>query len=159
MELEAIERVAARLGGGKKAPISLRVNPDVDAQTHPYISTGLKKNKFGIPMAYAREEFTLAIKLPHIEVVGIDCHIGSQLTKTSPFKDAIERLGELARSLVKDGVHLRYLDIGGGLGLPYNQEAPPSPAEYGKAIQEAMDAFADLDVTVICEPGRVIVGN
>jgi diaminopimelate decarboxylase len=156
-ELEAIERVAEKMG--KKAPVSLRVNPDVDAQTHPYISTGLKKNKFGIPVAWAREEFTAAMKLPHVEVVGIDCHIGSQLTKTSPFKDAIARLGELARSLVKDGVNLRYLDIGGGLGIPYNQEDPPSPAEYGKAIQEAMDAFADLDVTVICEPGRVIVGN
>jgi diaminopimelate decarboxylase len=156
-ELEAVERVAARVG--KIAPITLRVNPDVDAQTHPYISTGLKKNKFGIPVAWAREEFTLAMKMKHIDVLGIDCHIGSQLTKTSPFKDAIARLGELARTLVKDGVNLRYLDIGGGLGIPYNQEDPPSPAEYGKAIQEAMDAFSDLDVTVICEPGRVIVGN
>jgi diaminopimelate decarboxylase len=156
-ELEAIERVAARMN--RKAPVSLRVNPDVDAQTHPYISTGLKKNKFGIPVAWAREEFAAAMKLPHIQVVGIDCHIGSQLTKTSPFKDAIVRLGELARSLVKDGVELKYLDIGGGLGIPYNQEDPPSPAEYGKAIQEAMAAFSGLDVTVICEPGRVIVGN
>jgi diaminopimelate decarboxylase len=156
-ELEAIERVAARLG--KRAPISLRVNPDVDAETHPYISTGLKKNKFGIPMATAREEFALAARLPHIEVIGLDCHIGSQLTKTSPFRDAIARLGELARALVKDGVTLRYLDIGGGLGIPYNQEDPPSPAEYGAAIREAMAAFAGLDVTLICEPGRVIVGN
>jgi diaminopimelate decarboxylase len=156
-ELEAIERVAARMN--KKAPISLRVNPDVDAQTHPYISTGLKKNKFGIPVAWARETFNTAMKMPHLEVVGIDAHIGSQLTKTSPFKDAIARLGELARSLVKDGVNLRYLDIGGGLGIPYNQEDPPSPAEYGKAIQESMQAFSGLDVTVICEPGRVIVGN
>jgi diaminopimelate decarboxylase len=156
-ELEAIERVAAKVG--KKAPISLRVNPDVDAQTHPYISTGLKKNKFGIPVAWARETITAALKMPHVEVCGLDFHIGSQLTKTSPFKDAIARLADLARELVKDGVNLRYLDIGGGLGIPYNQEDPPSPAEYGKAIQEAMEAFHGLDVTVICEPGRVIVGN
>jgi diaminopimelate decarboxylase len=156
-ELDAIERVAARMG--KRAPISLRVNPDVDAQTHPYISTGLKKNKFGIPVAWARDEFRYAMKQPHLEVVGLDCHIGSQLTKTSPFQDAIARLGELARSLVQDGVKLRYLDIGGGLGIPYNQEDPPSPEEYGKAVAEAMQAFAGLDLTLICEPGRVIVGN
>ncbi len=156
-ELEAIERVAARMN--KKAPVSLRINPDVDAETHPYISTGLKKNKFGIPVAWARDEFLAALKLPHLEVIGLDCHIGSQLTKTAPFRDAILRLGELTRSLVKDGVKLRYLDIGGGLGIPYNQEDPPSPAEYGLAIQDAMKAFAGLDLTLICEPGRVIVGN
>jgi diaminopimelate decarboxylase len=156
-ELHAIERVAARLG--KRAPISLRVNPDVDAETHPYISTGLKKNKFGIPVAEARKTFLEARAMKHVEVVGIDCHIGSQLTKTSPFKDAIARLGELARSLVKEGVTIRYVDIGGGLGIPYNQEDPPSPAEYGKAIEDAMAAFSGLDVTLICEPGRVIVGN
>jgi len=156
-ELDAIERVAARLG--KRAPITLRINPDVDAQTHPYISTGLKKNKFGIPVAEAMKTFLAAKEMQHIEVVGIDCHIGSQLTKTSPFKDAIARLGELARTLVKEGVSIRYVDIGGGLGIPYNQEDPPSPAEYGQAIKDAMAAFAGLDVTLICEPGRVIVGN
>ncbi len=156
-ELQAIERVAARLN--KRAPVSLRINPDVDAETHPYISTGLKKNKFGIPVAWAREAFKTAASLPHIEVVGLDCHIGSQLTKTSPFKDAIARLGELARALVKDGIALRYLDIGGGLGISYNQEDPPTPAEYGQAIHDAMKAFEGLDVTIICEPGRVIVGN
>lgn len=156
-ELQAIERVAARLG--KRAPISLRVNPDVDAQTHPYISTGLKKNKFGIGVAEAKKTFIEASRMKHIEVVGIDCHIGSQLTKTSPFKDAIARLGELTRSLVNEGVTIRYVDIGGGLGIPYNQEDPPTPAEYGKAIEDAMAAFSGLDVTLICEPGRVIVGN
>ena len=156
-ELHAIERVAARMG--KRAPISLRVNPDVDAETHPYISTGLKKNKFGIPVAEAKKTFVEARAMKHIEVVGIDCHIGSQLTKTSPFKDAIARLGELARALVKEGVSIRYVDIGGGLGIPYNQEDPPSPAEYGRAIEDAMAAFSGLDVTLICEPGRVIVGN
>jgi diaminopimelate decarboxylase len=156
-ELHAIERVAARMN--RRAPISLRVNPDVDAETHPYISTGLKKNKFGIPVTQARQTFQLARSLPHLEVVGLDCHIGSQLTKTSPFKDAIARLGDLARSLVQDGISIRYVDIGGGLGIPYNQEDPPSPADYGRAIQDAMGAFAGLDVTLICEPGRVIVGN
>jgi diaminopimelate decarboxylase len=156
-ELHAIERVAARLA--TRAPVSLRVNPDVDAETHPYISTGLKKNKFGIPVTQARQTFAEALSLPHLEVVGIDCHIGSQLTKTSPFKDAISRLADLARALVKDGVSIRYVDIGGGLGIPYNQEDPPTPAEYGRAIQDAMGAFAGLDVTLICEPGRVIVGN
>ncbi len=163
-ELEAIERVAARLGPKlkTKAPVSLRVNPDVDAETHPYISTGLKKNKFGIPVAWAREEFRAAAKMPHLEVVGLDCHIGSQLTKTAPFQDAIARLGELARTLVVDGHRLRYLDIGGGLGIPYNQEDPPSPAEYGEAIRAALAAFEGPELsglTLICEPGRVIVGN
>lgn len=156
-ELHAIERVAASMD--KRAPISLRVNPDVDAETHPYISTGLKKNKFGIPVSQARSTFAEARALPHLEVVGIDCHIGSQLTKTSPFKDAIARLGELTRALVADGIRIRYVDIGGGLGIPYNQEDPPSPAEYGRAIEEAMAAFSGLGVTLICEPGRVIVGN
>src|SRR4051812_23731389 len=122
-ELHAIERVAARVG--KKAPISLRVNPDVDAQTHPYISTGLKKNKFGIAVTQARETYNLARGMGHLEIVGLDCHIGSQLTKTSPFKDAIARLGELTRSLVQDGITIKYVDIGGGLGIPYDQEDPP----------------------------------
>jgi diaminopimelate decarboxylase len=156
-ELHAIERVAAK--AGQKAPISLRVNPDVDAQTHPYISTGLKKNKFGIAVTQARAAYAEARSLPHLEIVGLDCHIGSQLTKTSPFKDAIARLGELTRSLVLDGIDIRYVDIGGGLGIPYDQEDPPSPDDYGRAIEEAMQAFAGLDVTLICEPGRVIVGN
>jgi diaminopimelate decarboxylase len=156
-ELHAIERVAAK--AGKKAPISLRVNPDVDAQTHPYISTGLKKNKFGIAVTQARAAYAEARGLPHLEIVGLDCHIGSQLTKTSPFKDAIARLGELTRSLVLDGINIRYVDIGGGLGIPYDQEDPPSPDDYGRAIEESMQAFAGLDVTLICEPGRVIVGN
>jgi len=156
-ELHAINRVAGKMG--KKAPISLRVNPDVDAQTHPYISTGLKKNKFGIAVSQARQTFAEAHAMANLEVVGIDCHIGSQLTKTSPFKDAIARLAELTRSLVKDGIAIRYVDIGGGLGIPYNQEDPPTPAEYGRAIQEAMAGFSDLGVTLICEPGRVIVGN
>jgi diaminopimelate decarboxylase len=121
-------------------------------------------------VAWARQEFAAAARMPHLEVIGLDCHIGSQLTKTAPFRDAIQRLGELARALIADGVKLRYLDIGGGLGIPYEQPAtegegtadhedPPSPAEYGAAIDEAMQALAGLDLVLICEPGRVIVGN
>jgi len=157
MELDAIERVAARID--RRAPISLRVNPDVDAETHPYISTGLKKNKFGIPVAQAREEYRYAQKLPHVEIVGIDCHIGSQLTKVAPFRDAIGRVASLCRDLAGDGIQLRYLDIGGGLGIAYNTEDPPAPADYARAVQEALTAFSGMDVTLICEPGRVIVGN
>jgi diaminopimelate decarboxylase len=179
-ELDAIERVAARMN--RRARVSLRINPDVDAETHPYISTGLKKNKFGIPMSEARREFAYARSLAHVDAIGLDCHIGSQLTKTSPFRDAVARLGELARALKADGVKLELLDIGGGLGIPYHQgasraerseeapreavpsedaasNAPPSPADYGAAVREALHAFAELDLTVICEPGRVIVGN
>ncbi len=156
-ELEAIERVAARMG--RRAPVSLRVNPDVDAETHPYISTGLKKNKFGIPVTVAREEYRFAQKLPHIEVVGIDCHIGSQLTKVTPFRDAIGRVAALCRDLASDGIQIRYLDIGGGLGIAYNAEDPPPPADYARAVQEALTEFAGMDVTLVCEPGRVIVGN
>ncbi len=182
-ELEAIERVAARVG--VRAPVSLRVNPDVDAETHPYISTGLQKNKFGIPVTQAREEYRFARGLPHVDVVGIDCHIGSQLTKVSPFRDAIARVANLCRELVADGVDLRYLDIGGGLGIAYDDSRgsgtappgrtgvggaepsqgsasegePPGPADYARAIQEALEEFAGLDVTLVCEPGRVIVGN
>ena len=172
-ELDTINRVAAQVG--RRAPVSLRINPDVDAQTHPYISTGLKNNKFGIAVTEARAAFGKARALPHLEVVGLDCHIGSQLTKTSPFADAIRRLAALTRQLRQDGVQLRYLDIGGGLGIRYHEDAtpgdaskddghhgsdvPPSPAEYGLAIKEALVEFEDLDLTVICEPGRVIVGN
>jgi diaminopimelate decarboxylase len=157
-ELEVIDRIAGRLG--VKAPISLRVNPDVDAETHPYISTGLKKNKFGISMSRAREAYALAKRLPNLTIVGIDCHIGSQLTKTSPFKDAIERVAKLARELREDGVKLELLDIGGGLGIPYQEDQdPPSPADYGAAVADAVKAFDGLDLTIVCEPGRVIVGN
>jgi diaminopimelate decarboxylase len=157
-ELELIDRVAGRLG--VKAPISLRVNPDVDAETHPYISTGLKKNKFGISMARARDAYKLARKLANLSIIGIDCHIGSQLTKTSPFRDAIERVAKLARELRDDGVQLQLLDIGGGLGIPYQEDQePPTPADYGAAVNEAVQAFEGLDLTIVCEPGRVIVGN
>ena len=158
-ELDALEAVAARLG--IKAPIALRVNPDVDAETHPYISTGLKKNKFGISVDAARAVYARARTLKNLTIKGIDCHIGSQLTKTAPFRDAIGRVAALARDLVKDGCQLETLDVGGGLGIPYQEEgeAPPSPEEYGKALDDAIAPFADLNLTLICEPGRVIVGN
>lgn len=158
-ELDVLDAVAGKLG--KRARVSLRINPDVDAETHPYISTGLKKNKFGIAYSHVREAFARALKLPNLDPVGLDFHIGSQLTKTTPFRDAILRLGELAKSLVADGVPLKYLDIGGGLGIPYNEEEPPSPTEYGAEVVAAMETFRTLglDLTLICEPGRVIVGN
>jgi diaminopimelate decarboxylase len=159
-ELVVLDRVARDMG--VRAPVSLRVNPDVDPETHPYISTGLKKNKFGIPAAAARAEYEFAAGLGGIEIVGIDCHIGSQLTKTSPFSDAIARIADLASWLASRGIRIRYLDIGGGLGIPYGQEEepePPSPAEYGTAIKKALAPLADLQITVICEPGRVIAGN
>jgi diaminopimelate decarboxylase len=158
-ELVAIDRVAARVGAS--APIAMRVNPDVDAETHPYISTGLKKNKFGVSIEAARAAYRLARTLGNVTVRGIDCHIGSQLTKTSPFRDAIARVAALARDLVQDGAKLEFLDIGGGLGIPYQEdgEDPPSPAEYAGAIEEAVAPFAGLDLTIVCEPGRVIVGN
>jgi diaminopimelate decarboxylase len=158
-ELQAINRVAGRVG--KKAPIALRVNPDVDAETHPYISTGLKKNKFGISVDAAREAYRLARSLPNLWVRGIDCHIGSQLTKTAPFRDAIGRVAALAREIVADGAKLELLDVGGGLGIPYQEEGedPPSPVDYATAIAEAVAPFAGLGLRLICEPGRVIVGN
>ena len=159
-ELLAIDRVAGKVGRGK-APIAVRVNPDVDAETHPYISTGLKKNKFGISVAQAREVYRAARSLPNITIMGIDCHIGSQLTKTAPFRDAIGRVAALAKELRDDGVALELLDVGGGLGIPYQEdgEDPPSPADYAAAVSEAIAPFAGLGLKLVCEPGRVIVGN
>jgi diaminopimelate decarboxylase len=157
-ELDLCDRVAARLG--TKAPISIRVNPDVDAETHPHISTGLRKNKFGVPAARAREAYHRAASLPHLAVRGVDCHIGSQLTRLDPLRDAIGRVAELARELRDGGAPLEFLDVGGGLGIPYRDEdAPPSPADYGRMLDEALAPFSGLDLTLLCEPGRVIVGN
>jgi diaminopimelate decarboxylase len=153
-ELEAINRVAGRLG--KKAPVALRINPDIDAQTHPYISTGLKKNKFGINIDQALEDYRRARELPHLEVLGVACHIGSQITEVSPFVEALERLKELIARLQDLGIAIRYLDLGGGLGIRYDQEEPPHPHEYGGKIVEKL---RDLKVTLILEPGRVLVGN
>jgi diaminopimelate decarboxylase len=158
-ELVALNDIAGGLD--KKAPISLRVNPDVDPQTHPYISTGMKKAKFGVDIKRSLETYRTAVSLPNIEVVGVDCHIGSQLTSVAPFVDALARVREylervLAGSLMKEGVRIRYLDLGGGLGISYNDEMPPHPEEYAKVIVEGLEG---LDITLILEPGRVIVGN
>ncbi len=157
-ELERIAEIAAKRG--VRAPIAVRVNPDVDAVTHPYISTGLKQNKFGVPVTRARALYRRALSLASIEVVGLDCHIGSQLTQTQPFTDAIARLVELIADLRADGVPLQSLDLGGGLGIPYEVDAEiPTPADYGRAIGAALRPLRELDLTIITEPGRVIVGN
>jgi diaminopimelate decarboxylase len=157
-ELLVLDRVAQ--SSGKRAKISIRVNPDVDAQTHPYISTGLKQNKFGVSMTEARELFRVAAKAPGLAVAGVDFHIGSQLTKTSPFTDAIERLVELVQQLGQDGIKLEHVDIGGGLGIDYGKgEAVPSPADYGVAVRAALQPLTSLGLRLLTEPGRVIVGQ
>ncbi|HEX4422595.1 MAG TPA: diaminopimelate decarboxylase [Kofleriaceae bacterium] len=158
-ELDVLHRVART--AGKSARIALRVNPDVDPQTHPYISTGLKQNKFGVGMAEARGLLGRAAKLGGLEVVGVDCHIGSQLTKTSPFTDAIARLVALIHELASDGIKIEHIDVGGGLGIDYGkgEAVPPSPAEYGAAVSDALAPLTALGVTLYTEPGRVIVGR
>jgi diaminopimelate decarboxylase len=153
-ELDAVERVAARLG--VRAPVALRVNPDVDPKTHPYISTGMKKAKFGIEIGEALAQYARARAMPHVDLVGIDCHIGSQLTETAPFAAALARIREVAGRLLADGVALRYLDFGGGLGIRYHDETPPTPADYAAALGEGLRG---LDLTLVLEPGRAIVGN
>ena len=156
-ELLVLDKVAQWIG--VRARVSLRVNPDVDAGTHPYISTGLKTNKFGITMEEARELARTGAKLRGIEIIGVDCHIGSQLTKTAPFSDAIARLVSLITDLRADGVSLSHIDIGGGLGIDYGKgDIVPSPAEYGRAVRDALAPLAALGVTLVTEPGRVIVG-
>ena len=154
-ELLRINQVAGEMG--KIAPISLRVNPDVDAHTHPYISTGLKENKFGVSVEQAREVYKLAATLSNIKIVGMDCHIGSQLTELQPFLDAVDRLIVLMKQLKQDGIHLKHLDLGGGLGVTYTDEAPPHPTEYAKALWEKLSAFSELEIIV--EPGRAITAN
>ena len=154
-ELLRINQIAGEMG--KIAPISLRVNPDVDAHTHPYISTGLKENKFGVSVEQAREAYKLAATLPNIKIVGMDCHIGSQLTELQPFLDAVDRLIVLMEQLKQDGIHLKHLDLGGGLGVTYTDEAPPHPTEYAKALWEKLSAFSELEIIV--EPGRAITAN
>ncbi len=158
-ELLALDKVAQ--DNNKRARISIRVNPDVDPQTHPYISTGLKQNKFGVSMTEARQLFRDAAKSKGLTVVGVDFHIGSQLTKTSPFTDAIARLVDLVQQLAKDGIKLEHVDIGGGLGIDYGKGdgQPPSPAEYGVAVRAALAPLTDLGIKLVTEPGRVIVGG
>ena len=153
-ELERIDAVARRMR--KRAPVAIRVNPDVDPKTHPYISTGLKKNKFGVNIAQAMEDYQWAARRPGLEVVGVDCHIGSQLTELSPFVDAAERVRRLLDRLSARGIPIRYVDMGGGLGIRYNNESPPSPKEYARAVA---GAFNGLDITLILEPGRFLAGN
>lgn len=153
-ELQAINDVAA--GMGKRAPIAIRVNPDIDPETHPYISTGLKQNKFGIEIGRAFSAYRQASRLPSVQVVGIDCHIGSQLIKVEPIIDALKKLKELVQALRGEGITIRYLDLGGGLGITYDEEEPPHPREYASRI---LDQLRDFGCTLILEPGRVIVGN
>ncbi len=153
-ELEQINRRAEAMG--TKASISLRVNPDIDPNTHPYISTGMKRNKFGISADSALRACEKAKNLKSIEIVGLDCHIGSQLTDVAPFVDALRRLRSLIDRLRQTGFHIRYLDLGGGLGIVYDQEAPPQPHEYARAL---LGELENIDCTLIFEPGRVIVGN
>ncbi|MEH6627598.1 MAG: diaminopimelate decarboxylase [Motiliproteus sp.] len=153
-ELQRLNDVAGEMG--KVAPISLRVNPDVDAKTHPYISTGLKDNKFGIAIGRALEVYQHAATLPHLEVIGVDCHIGSQLTEIEPFLDALERLLVLIDELEASGIKLKHMDLGGGLGVCYTDEQPPTPEQYISAIIERL---GDRDLELIFEPGRSIAAN
>jgi diaminopimelate decarboxylase len=155
--LEELSLINERAGRKHiKAPIAIRVNPDVDPQTHPYISTGLKKNKFGLDVESALEGYRLARQMTHVEIVGIDCHIGSQITESRPFMEAMHSLKDLIQDLKSQGIGIRYLDIGGGLGITYEAEKPIEPEEYGRTIVKALDG---LDLQLILEPGRVIVGN
>lgn len=153
-ELLRINQVAEHMG--MKAPISFRVNPDVDAGTHPYISTGLKENKFGINIDEAVALYQQAAQLEHVEIKGVDCHIGSQLTEVQPFLDALDRVLMLVDQLAELGIHLSHLDVGGGLGVCYQDETPPHPSEYAKAIA---DKLANYSLTLIYEPGRAIMAN
>jgi diaminopimelate decarboxylase len=153
-ELDRINDIATALG--KTARVSFRVNPDVDAKTHPYISTGLKDNKFGIAFTDAEAVYLKAAALANIEVIGMDCHIGSQLTDMSPYVDAFDRLLELIEGLRAKGINIHHLDLGGGLGIRYRDEAPPLPAEWASALHERLKKFTG---TIVIEPGRAIAGN
>ena len=153
-ELERLQLVAAELG--VIAPVSLRVNPDVDAGTHPYISTGLKENKFGIAIADAEAVYARANELSNLEVIGVDCHIGSQLTTLPPFLDALDRLLGLIDRLAVQGIRIRHLDLGGGLGVRYRDEQPPLAGDYIKAVRQRIEG---RDLALVFEPGRSIVAN
>lgn len=154
-ELHHINQIAGEMG--KIAPISLRVNPDVDAHTHPYISTGLKENKFGVSVDEAREVYKLAATLSHVKITGMDCHIGSQLTELQPFLDATDRLIRLMEQLKEDGITLKHLDLGGGLGVTYTDETPPHPSDYAAALLNKLKGYENLEI--ILEPGRAIAAN
>ena len=153
-ELERLNQIAGEMA--LKAPVSLRINPDVDAKTHPYISTGLKENKFGIDINRAADVYQQAAAMPHLQVLGIDCHIGSQLTELAPFLDALDRVLLLVDQLVASGIAIKHLDLGGGLGIRYADEEPPQPAEYASALYQRL---AGRDLEIYLEPGRAIAGN
>jgi len=153
-ELDLIQTIARDIG--KRAPVCIRANPDVDPRTHPYISTGMQKHKFGVSLADARQLYRTARQLSHIDVVGVQCHIGSQITEITPFEQALASLREFILELKNEGLEFKYLDFGGGLGISYTTEEPPSPATYGAAVARAT---RDLGLTIVLEPGRVIVGN
>lgn len=153
-ELERLNHVAA--GMDVRAPVSIRVNPDVDAKTHPYISTGLKENKFGIEIEQALEVYEQAAAMSHLDVQGVDCHIGSQLTQVQPFVDALDRVLLLIDQLAAKGINIRHLDVGGGLGIRYQDETPPAPAEYAEAIKARLNSSR---LELLIEPGRAIAGN
>jgi diaminopimelate decarboxylase len=153
-EIHRLNEVAGRMK--RKAGVAVRVNPDIDPRTHPYISTGLKENKFGIDIRKSVEAYRLAAGLPHLDVCGVSCHIGSQLTTVAPFVEALRKVKLLIRTLGESGISIRYLDLGGGLGITYDKEEPPPPDEYARAIRGELDIGG---LTLILEPGRVIVGN
>ena len=155
--MEELELIDARAGQARKrAPIALRVNPDVDPKTHPYISTGLEKNKFGIDIATAIEGYKVARKMPNIDIIGVDCHIGSQIIETEPIKAALKSLMRMIEEIRALGITIKYLDMGGGLGITYDREAPPQPDEYARTIVTSVKGNG---MQLILEPGRVIVGN
>ncbi len=153
-ELERLNQVASEMG--VQAPVSLRVNPDVDPRTHPYIATGLRESKFGVPIDWALAIYQSAVQMPYLRVIGVDCHIGSQLTSVGPFVDALERMLDLVDRLAMGGIELEHLDLGGGLGIRYDDEQPPGPGELAVALGRHL---RDRDLTLLIEPGRAIVGN
>ncbi|HEX7685684.1 MAG TPA: diaminopimelate decarboxylase [Trinickia sp.] len=156
-ELDRLNAVAGELG--KKAPISLRVNPDVDPKTHPYISTGLKANKFGVAFDEARSAYRTAAALEHLQVVGIDCHIGSQITEIAPYLDALDKVLDLVEQLEADGVPIHHIDVGGGLGITYSNETPPDTSQFVRTLLERIEARGHGHREVFFEPGRSVTGN
>ncbi|WP_087751789.1 diaminopimelate decarboxylase [Paraburkholderia caledonica] len=156
-ELDRLNTVAAEMG--KIAPVSLRVNPDVDAKTHPYISTGLKSNKFGVAFEDARATYQAAAAMANLEIVGIDCHIGSQITEIAPYLDAVDKLLELVELIEKDGIAIRHIDVGGGLGITYDDETPPDIGEFVRTVLDRIEARGHGHREVYFEPGRSLVGN
>jgi diaminopimelate decarboxylase len=153
-ELLALNQVAGEIGA--RAPVALRVNPDIDPQTHPYISTGLKQNKFGIQIEQSFEVYRRAKALEHLDPIGIHCHIGSQILEVQPFVDTLVRIKRLVKKLREESIPIEYLDLGGGLGITYEEEVPPPPSEYAEAL---ISELGGLDCTLVFEPGRVLVGN